>query len=128
MSLFLSPSGDDKSRSLSYIVADNFTRKAAVIDRLQSRVDDYAPFVKGVFNTLTLFSSVKSIIDGFPDGDILYPAHSWLGQRISSVAQEKYCNRVIPENCEYDGFMREASQHNQTINNAGKHRTQNLTC
>ncbi len=226
MSFFLSQLGDDKSHSLSYIIADNFTRKAAIIDSLQSRVDDYlniirerglsleyllethvhedhvsgihelreqtgarrvmhenaglhcceqtvrdgdeiylgelvinvlhtpghspcsvtyqvqdrlfvgdalwsgniAPFVKGVSNPKTLFNSVKDIIYSMPDDYILYPAHAWLGQRISSIAQEKYCNRVIPENCEYDGFIREASEHNQTIKNAGKYRSLNLTC
>lgn len=226
MSIFIRQLCDEKSKSLSYVLADTVTRKAAIIDGLKDQLDDYqavlhergleleyilethlhedrvsamhelrkhtgarrvvheqvgmscsemtvrdgdeiyvgeltlkvlhtpghspcsvtyrvqdrlfvgdalwsgniAPFVKGVSNPKTLFSSVKDIIYTFPDDYILYPAHSWLGQRISSVAQEKYCNRVIPENCEYDGFLREASEHNQTIKNAGKYRMQNLAC
>jgi glyoxylase-like metal-dependent hydrolase (beta-lactamase superfamily II) len=224
MSLFLRQICDEKSKSLSYVLADSYTRKAAIIDSLQSNLDDYlqilqdrgllleyilethvhedhvsamhelrkhtgarrvvhenagmtcseqtvrdgdeiylgeltlqvlhtpghspcsvtycvedrlfvgdalwsgniAPFVKGVSNPKSLFSSVKDIIYAYPDDYILYPGHSWLGQRISSIAQEKYCNRVIPDNCEYDGFLREASEHNQTIKNAGKYRMQNL--
>ena len=226
MSLFLRQFSDDKTRSLSYVLADTFTRDAAIIDGLQSNMDDYlrllherglslkyilethvhedhvsalhalrditgarrvvhenagmpcserrvrdgdniylgelairvlhtpghspcsvtyqvedrlfvgdalwsgniAPFVKGVSNPKSLFESVKDIIYSFPDDFIIYPAHSWLGQRISSISQEKYCNRVIPQNCEYEGFLREASEHNQTIKNAGKYRMQNLAC
>jgi len=226
MSLFLRQIEDEKSKSLSYVLADTFTRKAAIIDSVQSKVEEYlqllqerglsleyllethvhedhvsamhqlreltgarralhenagmpcserllrdddeiylgeltlralhtpghspcsvtyqvedrlfvgdalwsgniAPFVKGVSNPKTLFSSVKDIIYAFPDDYIIYPGHSWLGQRISTIGQEKYCNRVIPENCEYDGFLREASEHNQTIKNAGKYRMQNLAC
>lgn len=226
MSLFLRQICDEKTKSLSYLLADTFTRKAAIIDSIESKVDDYmvllherglsleyimethvhedhvsgihhlrdltgarrvlhenagmacsergvrddeeiylgeltlralhtpghspcsvtyqvedrlfvgdalwsgniAPFVKGISNPKNLFSSVKEIIYAFPDDYIIYPGHSWLGQRVSTIAQEKYCNRVIPQNCEFDGFLREASEHNQTIKNAGKYRMQNLAC
>ena len=226
MSLFIRQISDDKTKSLSYVLADTFTRKAAIIDSVQSNMEEYlqvlherglslqyilethvhedhvsaihalrditgarrvlhenagmpcsertvrngdniylgeltievlhtpghspcsvtyrvedrlfvgdalwsgniAPFVKGISNPKSLFDSVKDIIYAFPDDYIVYPGHSWLGQRISSIAQEKYCNRVIPQNCEYEGFMREASEHNQTIKNAGKYRMQNLAC
>lgn len=225
MTLLLRQIADEKSHSLSYMLADSYTRKAAIIDSLKSKVDDYqqilhergftleyilethvhedhlsgihelkritgarrvlhenanapctdmtvrdgdelylgeliinvlhtpghspcsvtyrvedrlfvgdalwsgniAPFVKGISNPKSLFNSIKDIIYAFPDDYLIYPAHSWLGQRVSSVAQEKFCNRVIPENSEYTGFMYEANEHNQTIKNAKKYRMQNLS-
>ena len=226
MNLLLRQIADDKTKSLSYVLADTYTRKAAIIDSLHSKVGEYleiinerglsleyilethvhenhfsgihelrkltgarsvvhenagmncsdvtvrdgdevylgeltikvlhtpghspcsvtycvedrlfvgdalwsgniAPFVKGVSNPKTLFHSVKEIIYEFPEDYLLYPGHSWLGQRISSIGQEKYCNRVIPANSEFDGFLREASEHNQTIKNAKKYRMLNLGC